>query len=243
MKILVTVLMTALFVFALASTWVDFVQPQMSQQAKVAAEKQAALAEAPAPRKRPRKVVAAVEPALLPVPDEEAEVVVAEPKVVTKRVSAAKAKAVDAEAASLLTDVKEQESKLAVRQEALKMIYDDIRTELAAVDDLRKRTREDMADAELRMLEVAQRAPRTTKNKPIANANRPSGESAFIRSQALFIRKLVDDGKIETAISVLKAMKERDAAGVLTSLDGIDANLADRLATTVQAGREDAIRR
>ncbi len=242
MKILVTVLMTALFVFALASTWVDFVQPQLNQQAKVAAEKQAALAEAPAPRKRPRKVVAAVEPLLLPVPDEEAEVV-AEPKVVTKSVSAAKTKVIDAEAASLLTDVKEQESKLAVRQEALKMIYDDIRTELAAVDDLRKRTREDMADAELRMLEVAQRTPRTTKNKPIANANRPSGESAFIRSQALFIRKLVDDGKIETAISVLKAMKERDAAGVLTSLDGIDANLADRLATTVQADRNDVIRR
>ncbi len=243
MKILVTVLMTALFVFALASTWVDFVQPQMNQQAKVAAEKQAALAETPAPRKRPRKVVPAVEPELLPVPDEEAEVVVAEPKVVTKRVSAAKARAVDAEAASLLTDVREQESKLAVRQEALKMIYDDIRTELAAVDDLRKRTREDMADAELRMLDVAQRTPRSTKSKPIANANRPSGESAFIRSQALFIRKLVDDGKIETAISVLKAMKERDAAGVLTSLDGIDSNLADRLATTVQAGRNDVIRR
>lgn len=242
MKILVTVLMTALFVFAAASTWVDFVQPQLNQQAKVAAEKQAALAEPPAPRKRPRKVVAAVDPALLPVPDEEAEVVVAEPKI-TKKVSAAKAKAVDAEAASLLTDVKEQESKLAVRQEALKMIYDDIRTELAAVDDLRKRTREDMAEAELRMLEVAQRAPRTTKNKPIANANRPSGESAFIRSQALFIRKLVDDGKIETAISVLKAMKERDAAGVLSSLDGIDANLADRLATTIQAGRNEVIRR
>ena len=243
MKILVTVLMTALFVFAVASTWVDFVQPQLNQQAKVAAEKQAALAEAPAPRKRPRKAVAAVEPALLPVPAEEAGVVVAEPKIVTKRVSAAKPKAVDAEAASLLTDVNEQESKLAVRQEALKMIYDDIRNELAAVDDLRKRTREDMADAEMRMLEVAQQAPRPTKNKPVANANRPTGESPFIRSQALFIRKLVDDGKIETAISVLKAMKERDAAGVLTALDGIDANLADRLATTVQAGRNDVIRR
>ncbi|HEY4263121.1 MAG TPA: hypothetical protein VGM98_23365 [Schlesneria sp.] len=242
MKILVTVLMTALFVFAAASTWVDYVQPQLNQQAKVAAEKQAAIAEAPAPRKRPRKVIAAVEPALLPVPDEESEDI-AEPKVVTKRVTAAKAKAIDAEAASLLTDVKEQESKLAVRQEALKMIYDDIRSELAAVDDLRKQTREDMANAELRLLEVAQRAPRTTKNKLVVNANRPSGESAFIRSQALFIRKLADDGKIETAISVLKAMKERDAAGVLTSLDGIDANLADRLATTVQAGRNDVIRR
>lgn len=240
MKILVTVLMTALFVFAVASTWVDFVQPQLNQQAKVAAEKQAAIAEAPAPRKRPRKVAAAVEPELLPVPDEEAEVVEA-PKVATKR--AAKPKVVDAETASLLIDVKEQESKLAVRQEALKMIYDDIRDELAAVDDLRKRTREDMADAERRMLEVAQRTPRSTKNKPIANANRPSGESAFIRSQALFIRKLVDDGKIETAISVLKAMKERDAAGVLSSLDGIDANLADRLATTIQAGRNEVIRR
>lgn len=243
MKILVTVLMTALFVFALASTWVDFVQPQLNLQAKLAAEKHAAVAEPPAPRKRVRKAAAAVEAELLPVPEEEAEVVAVEPKPVTRKVAPAKAREVEAEAASLLTDVKEQESKLAVRQEALKMIYDDIRTELAAVDDLRKRTREDMAEAELKMIEVAQRTPRSTKTKPIANANRPSGESAFIRSQALFIRKLVDDGKMETAISVLRSMKERDAAGVLTSLDGIDGQLAERLARTVQSTRDDIIRR
>ena len=134
-------------------------------------------------------------------------------------------------------------SRDATREEALKMIYDDIRTELAAVDDLRKRTREDMANAELQLIDVAQRAPRSASPKVTQTVTRPNGESAFIRSQALFIRKLVDDGKQETAISVLKSMKARDAAGVLASLSTIDSRLADRLADTVQAAREDAVRR
>jgi hypothetical protein len=242
MKILVTVLMTALFVFALASTWVDFVQPQLDLQARLAAEKQAAKVEQPAPRKRVRKVAAPVEEPLLPVPEETTDVVAAEPKPTRKAVPA-KATEGEAEAAALLTDVNEQESKLAVRQEALKMIYDDIRTELAAVDDLRKRAREDMAEVELKMIEVAQRTSRSNKTKPIANPNRLASEAGPIRSQALIIRKMVDEGRMETAVSILKAMKERDAASILTSLDAIDGPLAERLARTVQSGRDDVIRR
>ena len=240
MKILVTVLLTALFVFALASTWVDFVQPQLNQQAKLTAAKQVAQAETVIPKKRPRKAPRPVETELLPVPTEDEEVVERKP---ARKFEKPKPQPALTESTELLADVKEQETKLAARQEALRMIYDDIRTELAAVDDLRKRTREDMADAELRLLDVAQRAPRSASPKVTQTVTRPNGESAFIRSQALFIRKLVDDGKQETAISVLKSMKARDAAGVLASLSTIDARLADRLADTVQAAREDAVRR
>lgn len=243
MKILVTVLLTALFVFALASTWVDFVQPQLDQQSKLTAAKQAAQAETVIPKKRPRKVPRPVDQELLPVPTEDEEVVERKPVRKLEKPKPSKPPEPAVESTELLADVKEQETKLAARQEALRMIYDDIRTELAAVDDLRKRTREDMANAELQLLDVAQRAPRSTSPKVTQTVTRPNGESAFIRSQALFIRKLVDEGKQETAISVLKSMKARDAAGVLASLSTIDARLADRLADTVQAAREDAVRR
>jgi flagellar motility protein MotE (MotC chaperone) len=248
MKILVTVLLTALFVFALATTWVDFVQPQLAAVPKTGVEQTAPLAETAPIRRKPRKAPAM--PAdLLPVPADVAlppdrNTAASEPVADTKRL--------EDETAALLVEkmdeVKAQEQRLAARQETLRLIYDDIRTELATVDELRKRTSEDMAKAEQRMLNVVERkTPRLTSTPVPPVALRNASESPAVRGQALFIRRLVDDGKTETAISVLKSMKERDAASVLTALSSVDSPLADRLANrladSMQAGGNPTVRR
>ena len=244
MKILVTVLLTALFVFALATTWLDFVQPQLAAVTKAAVEQTVPLAEASPIRRKPRKVPA-VPAELLPVPADGAlpaarAVAAGEPSADTKRREDETATLL----AEKLDEVKVQEYRLAARQETLRLIYDDIRTELAAVDELRKRTSEDMAKAELRMLDVVERkAPRLTATPVPPVSPRNASESPAIRGQALFIRRLVDDGKTETAISVLKSMKERDAASVLASLSSVDSRLADLLADTMQASGTPPVRR
>jgi len=247
MKTMMTVLMTALFVFALATAWVDYIQPQLGQPAVAVVEKPAKQTPVPAPaaRKRPRKKVV-TEPAeeLSSVEDQELageELDAApQPKARSTKSSSEPAKVL----AKRLDEVKEQESTLASRQEALRMIYEDIRTELATVDQLRKQTTEELAEAERRVVDVAQRKPvqpaRTNRNMPPA---RTASESPSIRGEALFIRRLVDDGKVETAVSVLRAMKGRDAASVLESLSSLDSKLAERLADAVPGQRDETVRR
>lgn len=238
MKILVTVLLTALFVFALATAWVDYVQPQIDQTARASAEKAAPVAESPPPKKRVRKVSPPVDPDLLPVPGDDP---------LESSPAPTRIKPTEKDSADLLAqkmeEVKRQETSLAARQEALRMIYDDIRSELAAVDVIRKQASEDLAAAERRIFDTAQPSKPTRTAKAASPAPRVAGETSAVRADAMFIRHLVDQGKMETAISVLKAMKGRDAAGVLTYLSTLDSKLALQLADRVQAGDSGTIRR
>lgn len=244
MKTLVTVLLTALFVFALATAWVDYIQPQLGQPVVVTAEK-AVPAPVPSTKRRPRKRVAAAAPAE-PIPADDVETPEDEVAAVPQRQPTAVPQSPDPATllAKRLDEFKEQESTLASRQEALRMIYEDIRAELATVDQLRKQTSDELAEAERRVLDVAQRKPtqpsKSTRSLPPA---RTAGESPAIRGEALFIRRLVDDGKMETAVSVLRAMKGRDAASVLESLSTLDSKLAERLADAVPGHRDDTVRR
>jgi len=238
MKILVTVLLTALFVFALATTWVDIVQPQLRQNGRTAPEATARASEAPVPKKRTRKVSPPpVAPAELP-DDEESTV---EPPPVTSRQSRESSAAL----ARKMDEVKQQESSLVARQEALRMIYDDIRTELATVDEIRRQTTADLAEAERRVRSTAQRRPAPAPKSaraPVPPSRVAAGTPAS-RAEAQIIRQLVDQGKLETAVSLLKSMKGRDAASVLTVLSSQDPRLADRLADSISLERDDTVRR
>lgn len=239
MKILVTILLTAMFVFALATTWVDYVQPQLDQAARPKIEKPSAVAEAPVVRKRIRKAAAPIDPELLPVPGDEATHADHEDP---------KPKTSPAETAAVLSqkmdEVKQHEANLAARQETLRMIYDDIRSELSMVDEMRKQTSSELAEAERRVRDVAQRKPAaTTKVTRPSTSARIADENTTIRGEALFIRRLVDEGKMVTAVAVLKSMKGRDAASVLESLSTLDSKLADRLADSVSAGGDEPVRR
>ena len=214
MKILVTVLMTALFVFALATTWVDVVQPRLAPSRPAAVNPLVATEQVPLPRK-PRRPAMIDDSELLPVPTEHVST--------PSRRSAETA----AEIAKKLDDVKQQETNLAARQEALRMIYDDIRSELANVDDLRRRTSQDLVDAEKRVQVMAQRPPALSKSKspPLTRAANKAASS-----QAFLMKRLVQDGHTATAISMLKGMKGHEAATVLEALEITDPRIAERLA-------------
>jgi hypothetical protein len=48
---------------------------------------------------------------------------------------------------------------------------------------------------------------------------------------------------METAVSVLRSMKGRDAASVLMAISSIDAKLADKLTARVQVDMSETVRR
>jgi hypothetical protein len=236
MRILVTVLLTALFVFALATTWVDFVQPQLDKTAGATVQKESPMVEAAPVKKQARKVEPRPAPEL-PSPATE--------KAAETASIAAPARSSGEPASPLaptLDGVKRQESDLAARQDALRLIQDDIRLELATVGEIRRQTIEDLAEAEHRSeakhgaLQVAQRTPPPTSRGPSSPpAPRIECGNPALRAEALVIRHLADHGKTRTAVSLLRSMKGRDAAGVLTELAVVDFKLADRLADIVHA--------
>jgi len=132
-----------------------------------------------------------------------------------------------------LDEVRQQESNLAARQEALRMIYDDIRSELAAVDEIRKQTSEDLEQAERRIAKLSERRATPVPSTARALLERPATDRFEMRSNALMIRRLAQDGKHETAVSLLKKMKSRDAATILEVLSEMDSRLADRLTESI----------
>ncbi|MEI8379311.1 MAG: hypothetical protein WCJ09_04225 [Planctomycetota bacterium] len=235
MKILVTVLLTALFVFALATAWVDYVQPQLKQASTSTTEK-TTVAEIPAAKKRVRKPPREVDSELVPVPTDD----VSSPDVKRDRQPVAMSKPV----ADQLAVVKQQEADLVARQETLRMIYDDIRTELATVDELRKRASDDLLESERRGTNSTNRKASgpVLRSRPAPPVVRSESDNGTSRASALVLRQMVGDGKLTAAVSMLKSYKERDAARILEAMDTIDPKLADRLATLMQS-RDDVIRR
>lgn len=244
MRTLVTVLLTALFVFAAATTWVDYVQPKLMQKTQLTAESSNPTPDTSVVRKKARKPVPKPAADLLPVPEEKDPSPPAPLEPGPSR-PAQPQPGTAAELTRRMEDVKQQETRLADREESLRMIYDDIREELAAVDEIRKKTNHELSQAESRLLETAKsgRSPRIASHRTVVPPARQKNENQVDRSEALIVRRLVEDGKVETAVSVLKSMKARDAAAVLSSLSNMDPKLADALATRVAANPGDVIRR
>lgn len=243
MKILVAVLMTALCVFAGATAWVDYVQPQLELVAR-AAQQKAQPEPQPIVKRKTRKVQRESDDELLPVPSDQSEPVAeASPKASRLRVAPASPTSEETQLLlkKQLDEVKDRESRIAARQDSLRMMYDDIRTELAMLDEIRKRASDELIAAERGKSDgnrdttpSRQTATRPTTNEPAASLKGIAGTPAN-RAQALIMKRLVDDGNEDTAVSLLKAMKGREAANVLESLRSVAPRMAERLADSVPA--------
>lgn len=229
MKTLVTVLVTSLSVFALATAWVDYVQPRLQIAAQTASEPESEDLPRPA-RKRPRRLPVEVAEDTEPLEGADVERVKTPAPAALPKSSIRET--LDAETEQLLAqkldEVRQQESNLAARQDALRMIYADIQTELSAVEEIRRKTSDDLATAERRMAEIAQR--RAAAAKPTRTAStRTTTEQPQLSQDARLIFNLIQEGKTETAVSLLKARKSADAAGILHSLGTIDDRIAEQL--------------
>lgn len=247
MKSLSAALISALLVFTLATVWSEVVQPQM----ELIARANAAKATGTATKSNSRKVTRQIAQAELDADEMDAEdeaamepvaKVAAKPARLTKKQreeAAADDKAKERVVAQL-AEVKQQESRLAAREETLRMLYDDIRSELANMEDLRRRSVSELAASERRGLEGA---------KPNSGSSGESGNEAprqRVTAEARIasvIQDLARQGNVAAAASLLSGMKDREVAKVLTSLSASDPRLALRLSDQVQTAKQEPLRR
>ena len=138
--------------------------------------------------------------------------------------------------------VREREMQMAVRKKQLELVQEDIRSERAAMDDLRKQVTEEMKAAEER-LAAAERAhaevehERQTMNGRVTqmevqekdNIKKMGSmyDSMAPESAAKILQQMTDTGKMDTAVKLLGVMKERQAAKVLAEMS--DPSLAAQL--------------
>ena len=151
-----------------------------------------------------------------------------------------------------LATVKERELQLAARQKQLQLIYNDIRSERSAVDELRKQVgeelkavKEKMDAAERKKVEIEQQKQELTDKgtqmqKSVMeieeNERRNIDKMAKMyqgmepESAARVLQQMADTGKMETAVKVLGQMQERQAAKVLSVLpEALAAQLLEKM--------------
>jgi flagellar motility protein MotE (MotC chaperone) len=142
--------------------------------------------------------------------------------------------------------VREREYNLNARQKQLEMVIEDIRSERAAIDELRRQLddilkvgEEQMADVERRRteLEIKQQNidGRVTEMAGQEKDNIKKMGSVYDNmapeSAAKIIQQMADSGTMDTAVKLLAVMKERQAAKVLAEMPdpSLAAQLSERL--------------
>lgn len=257
MKTLLAALCTAGCVFALASAWSDILQPHVAAQQREAVSRETA-----APRRSStrtaRSVVNADDDDELPqrerprTKSERPETVASE-KAVARITPVAKPNSeVEALLREQADEATRQEARVKMRQESLRLIYDDIREQQASLDDIRRKATDELAVIEQRVVTASQREVSGIGEEPPLRRNRAeianvkaasqaaSAASPTVRATVLMIRQLVAQGNRDTAVNCLNRLKEREAAKVLAALAKEDEPLASALMIAVQASKQAA---
>ncbi len=247
MKMLVAAFITALLVFTLATGWMEVVQPRLDLMTLATASPSRGVNDRPLNRRSTRRVTSIEdedeEPVNEPNTNSMAKVSRSVP---TPRAETQKPDITKSRLLIQLNEVKQQESKLVAREETLRMLYDDIRAELVAVEEIRRRSASELALAERKVLETA-----VSKTSAGANSNdvvNPTMTVAKSRPAEAYIASVVENlanrGSLEAAATLLRGLKDREVAKILTSLNARDARLANQLFERVQAAKpETTIRR
>jgi cytochrome c553 len=241
MKILVAALITALFVFILATGWMEIVQPRLGLMSMASSK-----SKENSTGSKSTHIVKATDDES----DEEGLGDESIHKVTVKtsrtarqrRDEALLAEKNKAEIALQLEEVKKQESKLVAREQNLRMLYDDIRTELAAIEEIRRRSATELAIAEQKV----QSAAKSSTNVASADSDGVQRNTVAAKSDkapqtyiAGVVQDLANRGSIETAAGLLRGLKDREIAKVLTSLSSKDPRLANQLFEQVRTARQE----
>lgn len=147
--------------------------------------------------------------------------------------------------------VRQRESAVQAKQDALQIIFDDIREEQRSVEFLRRRVSEEIAALRATAVRVAlSEAPVPNDVSPAQFVSRPADRSAVfrpvisvrdpqaIRDSAVFVKRLVQLRDSQSAIALLQPLNDRDATKVLTALSETDSEMAVQLAQDLRAARE-----
>ena len=249
MKTLVAAFITALLVFTLATAWTEVVQPRLDLLTLASSPKTVEIPSKSASSRSARRAVKRDEEREtaddLPVVTEAATRRAVEPP----REEVSQPEIAKEQLRVQLASVKRQELKLVEREKTLRMLCNEIRWEMAAVEEVRQRSEDELAAAERRLLDTAlgktgiAAIETDAMNAPaIAAKTKSTTESPSARF-ALVIQKLADDGGVPVAAALLRGIEERNAAKVLASLSTRDPGLASRLSNELQATKDQPLRR
>jgi flagellar motility protein MotE (MotC chaperone) len=150
--------------------------------------------------------------------------------------------------------VRDKEAQLDARQQRLELVYQDIKGERAALDELRKQVSDELKAVEDKMAAVEHKKVESEqkvldKTAELTALEKKRVELADVEqnnvkrmaemydnmdadSAARILQQLADSAKLDTAVKVLGLMKERQAAKVLAAMppdSGLAAQLLERL--------------
>jgi flagellar motility protein MotE (MotC chaperone) len=152
-----------------------------------------------------------------------------------------------------LEAVHAREQQLVTRQKNLELIFQDLRTEMTALDEKRKHVGELMKAVETKMAALEQRATDLERKKQDTVKQNTDLRKTMVEiegverdrlkqvatmydsmepaSAAKILQTLVDTGNLETAVKILATMRERQAAKVLAELPdpGAAAQILEKL--------------
>lgn len=144
--------------------------------------------------------------------------------------------------------VRQRERALETRQAALDLAFEEIRNEQASVERLRQQVTTEIAALRNASRRVAERDTLNSEARPIltsssrstqdrASAQLQLNDAQSIQDAAHLIGRLAKDGSLQSAVLLLRKMKERDAAKVLAALDKTDSRTASDLGEELLASR------
>ncbi|MBI5756905.1 MAG: hypothetical protein HZA46_00140 [Planctomycetales bacterium] len=240
MRILVAALVTALLVFALATVASDLLLPQNAAAGRTSTARAPATTGVPASAtsRRKAKPASSDDEAIPPVRT------TAKPvrKPVRTESATPRARDINSGFTSLmqeqLAELRQQEARLTARQDALRMVYDDIRVGQLALDDLRRQVNTELAAAQQSGTAVAGRDLSKERGRASDLPSTNAVEGRATRDVAQMIRRLAQEGSFASAVALLNTMKDREAAKVLASLSGTDPQIAARLTDDLQSSKQ-----
>ncbi len=150
--------------------------------------------------------------------------------------------------------VRDKEAQLDARQQRLELVYQDIKGERNALDELRKQVSDELKAVEEKMVAVERKKAESEQKMVDKTAELTALEKKRVElvdveqgnvkrmaemydnmdaeSAARILQQLADTAKLDTAVKVLGLMKERQAAKVLAAMppdSGLAAQLLERL--------------
>jgi hypothetical protein len=245
-KVLMAVFVTAVGLCAF-STWMSWLLEQIPEQEHHAETPRAVI---------PRTTQPTADTLGETVVDRSREVPEAAPpqidasaKPASSQVDAEESVALSEDIQGRLEALRERESQLLARQEAMTLIHADIRDEKAAIEEIRRRVAHELSGV-LRQVHGPNPVPQqpTTGLQPqppnVLKAGQAGTDDSDMldaaydgtnsESAAAIVQRLADNGRIDTVVKLLSVMNERLAAKVLTAVSEPNPDMAAQLSDILQ---------
>lgn len=156
----------------------------------------------------------------------------------------------------MLDELRQRESEILARQEAMRIVFEEIRDEQQSVDKIRNQVSDELAALREANLQSAKRntnASRMASSFVSASRQRESRESTrpfvatddpqAVKDLSVLVIRLARQGSTNSVTTLLRSLKERDATKVLTEVAQTDQKLALRLSQDLLIARDNDLDR